>query len=125
MGAPGQPPGPEEDYLRDYELGLITESSIDDEVRATLVARIEQLVRDRGGKLLERAVWGRKMLAYPINHKTEGHYAFTRFTGEPSTVAELNRILSISDEVLRFKVVRLPEAALAAGKAPLLKGTAR
>ncbi len=111
--------------MRNYELGLITESSIDDEVRAALAARIEQLVQDRGGKLAEQAVWGRRMLAYSINHKTEGHYTFIRFTGEPSTVVELGRILSISDEVLRFKMVRLPEAALAAGKAPLLKGTAR
>ncbi|MHB8191085.1 MAG: 30S ribosomal protein S6 [Ferrimicrobium sp.] len=111
--------------MRDYELALILDSAIDDELRTAFFERISQIITTGGGVVVEQAHWGRRVLAYPIDHKQEGYYAFLRFQSEPSVVVELDRVLLIADDVLRFKVVRLPERPLLAGKAPLLKGTVR
>jgi small subunit ribosomal protein S6 len=50
-------------------------------------------------------------LAYEINKRKEGYYVLVEFTGEPTTVDELDRILTLSDEVLRFKILRRNERA--------------
>jgi len=110
--------------LRSYELAIIIDSSIDEESRRAIFERVEQVIAS-GGEVGEQAHWGRRPLAYPIDHKTEGFYAFVRFQAEAAVVAELERILLISDEVIRFKIVRLPERLLASGGAPLLKGAVR
>jgi small subunit ribosomal protein S6 len=53
-----------------------------------------------------------------VNHKREGYYVVVEFTGEPETVAALDRMLGLADDVVRHKVVRLPEhGAAAAGAA--------
>ncbi len=111
--------------MRTYELALITDSSLEETVREGVTGRVESIVAAGGGSLGEGAVWGRRTLIYPIDHHLEGFYSFHRFQAEPATVNELDRVLSIADEVLRFKIVRLPERAIQSGKAPLLKGAAR
>ena len=51
----------------------------------------------------------RRTFAYEVNHKREGYYVVVEFTGEPETVAALDRMLGLADEVVRHKVVRLPD----------------
>jgi small subunit ribosomal protein S6 len=111
--------------VRTYELALITDSSLEESVRDGITERVESIITAAGGSLGEAAIWGRRSLIYPIAHHSEGFYSFHRFQAEPAAVAELDRVLSIADEVLRFKIVRLPERAMQSGKAPLLKGAAR
>ena len=53
--------------------------------------------------------WGKRTLAYEVNHKREGYYVVVEFTAEPATVAALDRMLGLADEVIRHKVVRLPD----------------
>jgi small subunit ribosomal protein S6 len=52
-----------------------------------------------------------------VNHKREGYYVVVEFTGEPSTVSELDRTLGLADEVVRHKIVRLPESRVGAAAA--------
>ncbi len=52
-----------------------------------------------------------------MNHKREGYYVVVEFTGEPETVAALDRMLGLADEVVRHKVVRLPERTASAATA--------
>ncbi|MGC9155630.1 MAG: 30S ribosomal protein S6 [Ferrimicrobium sp.] len=111
--------------MRTYELALITDSSLEEAVRDGVTERVESIITTAGGSIGEKATWGRRTLIYPIAHHLEGFYSFHRFQAEPATVTELDRVLSIADEVLRFKIVRLPERAIESGKAPLLKGAAR
>jgi small subunit ribosomal protein S6 len=49
--------------------------------------------------------WGRRRFAFPIARQSEGYYVVVRFTGEPSSLAEIDRTLTLADEVMRFKVV--------------------
>jgi small subunit ribosomal protein S6 len=69
--------------------------------------RITGILSDHGGEVSSVDRWGRRKLAYQIDKKTEGNYLVVAFTAEPDAVAELDRVLSLADEVIRFKLVRL------------------
>jgi len=63
-------------------------------------------VKDGGGSVDKVDVWGRRRLAYDIDHKSEGIYAVIDMNAEPDTVRELDRQLSLNEAVLRTKVLR-------------------
>lgn len=111
--------------MREYELALITSSALDEETRTALFDRIRAIINQGGGAITQEAHWGRRMLAYPIAHRTDGAYSFLRLHAEPATVDELDRVLSIADGVLRHKTIRLPDALAANGKIPLLGAPGR
>jgi len=67
------------------------------------------VVRTDGGTVNNVDIWGRRRLAYEIDKKSEGIYAVVDLSAEPSTVAELDRQLSLNESVLRLKVIR-PDA---------------
>src|SRR3974390_1779021 len=68
-----------------------------------------EVIRTNGGNPGTIDRWGKRTFAYEVNHKREGYYVVVEFTGEPETVAALERALALADEVVRHKVVRLPE----------------
>jgi small subunit ribosomal protein S6 len=72
------------------------------------------VIRTNGGTPGAIDRWGKRTLAYEVNHKREGYYVIVEFTGVAETVAELDRTLGLADEVIRHKIVRLPESRLAA-----------
>ena len=76
--------------------------------------RALDVIRTNGGNPGAIDRWGKRTFAYEVNHKREGYYVVVEFTGEPETVAALDRMLGLADEVVRHKVVRLPEKAAAA-----------
>ena len=59
---------------------------------------------ENGGSIENVNVWGKRRLAYPINYETEGYYVLFNFTSAPSFPAELERVLNITDGVMRSVV---------------------
>jgi small subunit ribosomal protein S6 len=53
--------------------------------------------------------WGRRTFAYEVQHKREGYYVIIEITSEPPAVADMERVFVLADEVLRHKVMRLPD----------------
>jgi len=88
-----------------------------------VVDKVLETVRATGGNpgAIER--WGKRTFAYEVNHKREGYYVIVELTGEVQTVAELDRLLALADEVIRHKVIRLPDKAV--GGSPHSNGAAR
>ena len=68
--------------------------------------RITGILSERGGEVSSVDRWGRRKLAFEIERKTEGYYLVMAFSAEPGALAELDRVLPLADEVIRFKVVR-------------------
>jgi small subunit ribosomal protein S6 len=68
-----------------------------------------ELVRSNGGVPGTVDRWGKRTLAYEIRKKREGYYVLVELTAEPKATAELERHLALSDEVLRHKIIRLPD----------------
>jgi small subunit ribosomal protein S6 len=100
----GGPSRPEEVGLREYEAMLILPAEADESVVATAVDRIAK----SGGEVTKTDRWGRRRFAYEINDQTEGYYVVVQFSAEPTSQAEMERVLTLADEVIRFKVMVRP-----------------
>jgi small subunit ribosomal protein S6 len=95
--------------LRDYEIMLILPAEADEALVGTAVDRITKVVSTAGGEVGNIDRWGRRRFAYEIAHQTEGYYVVVRFAAEPATAAELERPLNLADEIIRHKVMVVPE----------------
>ena len=96
--------------MRAYELMVIIDAELDDEVIDATVRRIADLLGQRGATIKREDRWGRRRFAYEINHKFEGYYVVFEFVGGSD---QLERALRLADETVRHKVVRLPDAEAA------------
>jgi small subunit ribosomal protein S6 len=76
-----------------------------------IVKRARELVEKANGTWVRHDVWGRRRLAYEIGHKGEGSYHLLNFDADAETLAELSRILRITDGVMRHLAVRRVEGA--------------
>jgi small subunit ribosomal protein S6 len=95
-----------ETAVRDYEVMVIFEPSLDDRTVAPSLDTYLNVVRQDGGSVENVDVWGKRRLAYEIEKFTEGIYAVVELKAEPDTVKELDRQLSLNESVLRTKVIR-------------------
>ncbi len=95
--------------MRDYELIVIVSPEVPEEELPTHLDKISEFITNKGGSVTEVERWGKRKLAYPINHFREGNYVLTRFKLEPGTTAELEANLRISERILRHLLVRLGE----------------
>lgn len=101
--------------MRPYEVLFILDSTLADDAIDAVVARARGVLDAGGATALRVDRWGKRRLAYEIAHKAEGYYVLLEATAEPANVAELDRMLHLADEVIRHKVIRLPEGV--AGRA--------
>ena len=97
---------------RDYELGFILNPEVSEEQTRAILERIQQIVKNYDGQVVKVNQWGRRRLAYPIEHHRDGYYVFIDMILTPETVFELDRTLKVSEEVMRHLVKRRdPKAA--------------
>jgi small subunit ribosomal protein S6 len=96
--------------MHQYELMVILDPEIDERTVAPSLDKFLNVVRNDGGTIDNVDIWGRRRLAYEINKKTEGIYAVVQLTAEGDTTKELDRQLSLSEAVMRTKVLRAEEA---------------
>jgi small subunit ribosomal protein S6 len=95
--------------LIDYEILLLLDAELPDERQNEIVTRTRELVERGGGTIEGQDAWGRRRLAYEIDHKPEGAYHLLTFSAEPATLDEISRVLKITDGVIRHLAVRRPK----------------
>lgn len=95
--------------LRNYELMFIIRPDLEEEATEAVVEKFTGLVEKQGGELVKVDKWGKRRLAYEINKIREGFYVLVYFKGNAEVAAELERVLKISDEVIRHMVIRKEE----------------
>lgn len=89
---------------------VLVDPDADEAAFGQAVDRVTQIISKGGSEPSSVDRWGRRRLAYEIDKKTEGQYFVVSFQGEPPVLEELDRTLSLADEVMRFKIVRLDAA---------------
>ncbi|HEX7737233.1 MAG TPA: 30S ribosomal protein S6 [Ktedonobacteraceae bacterium] len=89
---------------RDYELGFILNPEVNEEQTRAILERVEQIATNFGGQVVRVNQWGRRRLAYPIEHHRDGFYVFVDMILTPETVRELDRTLKVSEEVIRHLI---------------------
>lgn len=92
--------------MNKYELVLVVNAKIEDDTRAAVVDKAKAYVERFGGTVTEVEDWGKKKLAYEIQHMKEGFYYFIQFEADATCPAELERRVRIMENVLRYLVVR-------------------
>lgn len=92
--------------MNKYELSLVVNAKIEDEVRTATVDKVKSLITTFGGTITDINEAGKKRLAYEIQKMREGFYCFIQFDAEPEMPAELEQRLRIMDNVLRYLCVR-------------------
>ena len=96
--------------MRAYELMVIIDGDAEDGVAETFRDRITEAVKTAGGEVKSTDMWGRRRYAYEINHKWEGIYFVMELLGAGgNSLDEMERSLRLADEVVRHKLMRLPD----------------
>jgi small subunit ribosomal protein S6 len=92
--------------MRPYETMIVFDTTVDAQAIQIALDRALETIRANSGTPGNIDRWGKRPLAYEINKRKEGYYVLVEFSGESTTVDELDRILTLSDEVLRSKILR-------------------
>jgi small subunit ribosomal protein S6 len=98
--------GKENGNVTEYEILLLLDPELDDDRQGEVVARARELVERGGGTWDLHDAWGRRKLAYEIDHKGEGSYHLLHFTSDAGTLDEVSRVLRIDDGVIRHMATR-------------------
>jgi small subunit ribosomal protein S6 len=102
--------------MRPYEVMIIFDAGLEEETIRAVLDRATEALTARGGTVLRVDRWGRRRFAYELKHRLEGYYVVMELSADPAAMAEMDRVLSLADEVLRHKVIRVPDSV--AGRAP-------
>ena len=97
--------------MTDYEILLMLDPELPDERQMEIVTRAREAIEKDGGSWDGHEPWGRRRLAYEIDHKAEGAYHLLTFAAEPATLEEISRVLKITDGVMRHLAVRRVQGA--------------
>ena len=92
--------------MNKYELTLVFDPNLEDEMRKTEFDKIIDLLTKFGGSVDKIDEWGKRRLAYEIKKINEGFYYLVSFTGEPGTPREVEDRLRINEYLLRFLIIR-------------------
>ncbi len=93
--------------MRRYELMLVLRPDLADDRTQAVIDRTTRAIAGAGGQIVKLAPWGRRRLAYPIEHHREGSYHIVLFDAPAEAIAELERGLLITEELLRHLVTRV------------------
>ena len=96
----------EDTTLRDYELVFVVTPEVVDEALEAKIESVSRFITEKGGSVSSVEPWGKRRLAYPIRHFTEGSYVLVRFEFKSALCKQLEASLEISEEVLRYLLIR-------------------
>ena len=95
--------------MRKYEIMYILNASLEEAARQQLIETLHGIITNEDGTIEKIDEWGIKEFAYEINHMSKGYYMVVTFQAEVETVAELDRICRINQNVVRHLIVNLEE----------------
>jgi small subunit ribosomal protein S6 len=92
-----------------YEHVLIARPEISPQQVETLIEDIKKTITDQGGHVGKTEYWGLRNLTYRIRKNRKGHYALVNIDAPAAVVHELERLLKINEDVMRYKTIRVEE----------------
>ena len=92
--------------MNKYELALVVNAKVEEDVRTATVEKAKEYIARYGGVVTEVEDWGKKRLAYEIQHMREGFYYFIQFDAEADCPAEVEKHVRIMENVIRYLCVR-------------------
>lgn len=96
--------------MNKYELAVAVSAKIEDDERAATIDKVKAYVERFGGQITNIDEWGKRRLAYEVQHMKEAFYYFIQFDTEPAAPAEIEDNIRIMENIVRFLCVRQDEA---------------
>lgn len=96
--------------MNKYELTVVVSAKVEDEERAAIIDKCKALIERFGGTVTNVDDWGKRRLAYEVQHMKEAFYYFIQFDADAKAPAEIESRVRIMDNVVRFLCVRSDEA---------------
>jgi small subunit ribosomal protein S6 len=90
--------------MRKYEVMYIIRTDIEQEQVQATVEKLQNVITNGGGEITKQELMGKRRLAYEINKFRDGYYVLVNFKATPEVVKELDRVMKISDEVIRYLI---------------------
>lgn len=91
--------------MNKYELALVISSKVEEEAKLETLEKAKALIERFGGVITDVDDWGKRKLAYEIQHMKEGFYYFIKFDAEPTAPAEIESRIRIRENILRYLIV--------------------
>jgi len=105
-----------------YELGIVAKPGLSEAELNTLVEKMKGVIVQQGGEVEAIDLWGKRRLAYPVEKHNEGYYVFFRFLLSPARVEEVGRVARLTEEILRYILVKEePKKPAAEKEIPLVE----
>lgn len=104
--------------MTEYEIMLLLDPELPEARQEEIVARARELIEKGGGTWEGQDAWGRRRMAYQIDHKEEAVYSVLLFSCEPDSLEEVSRILRITDGVVRHGAFRRAKGTAPIGARP-------
>ena len=98
--------------MRPYEVMVILDAGLEEDAIRAIIDRATQIITKSDGTVDRVDRWGKRRFAYEVHHRSEGYYVLLETTAEPAVLGEVDRMLGLADDVIRHKVIRLPEKAV-------------
>ena len=93
--------------LNQYELVYIIQPELNEDETKAVDERVAQAIANNNGQISSTEIWGQRKLAYPIKNHFEGYYILHNVQMPPRAVAEVERIMRLNENIIRFLVVRV------------------
>jgi len=110
--------------MRPYEVMVIFDAGLEEDAIRAIVGQATKAITSKGGVTDQVDHWGRRRFAYEVGHKSEGYYVLIEATAEPAAMADVDRMLHLADEVIRHKVIRLPDGVGGRARRPAAQAVA-
>jgi small subunit ribosomal protein S6 len=91
--------------MKAYELLYFVSPTLEEDDRTAALQRIDTAIVSQGGVVDNIEEWGKRKLAFEVGKLSDGDYTLINFHAEPTSIAEIDRILRITDAVVRFMIV--------------------
>ena len=88
---------------------IIIDGDQEDTMVDEVVSGVDTWIQEQSGQVVKTDKWGKRRFAYEINHKFEGYYVVLEMTTGQVDMEPLERTLRLTDEVVRHKLIRLPD----------------
>ena len=92
--------------MNHYELMYIMVPTLEGEALEAVMTKVTTLIESVNGTITEVKKWGKRRLAYEINDIKDGFYVVVTFDADPSSISEIDRVLKLTEEIIRFLITR-------------------
>ena len=94
--------------MRKYEVMFIVKP-LEEEATNAVITKFEMLITNNGGTIDKIDRWGKRRLAYEVKDFMDGFYVLMYFSAEPKVIKELDRVMKITEEILKHMIIREEE----------------